>query len=82
MLPQAARPPKDIIHKSPQEYLDWISQLPIDLQNEILHLTLPCSLLKEEGKVCLPGGPGLAASQQSISMCHSYTVADIRQPRK
>ncbi|XP_076789945.1 orphan sodium- and chloride-dependent neurotransmitter transporter NTT5-like isoform X4 [Arvicanthis niloticus] len=68
VLPQAAWPPKDIIHKSPQEYLDWISQLPIDLQNEILHLTLPCSLLREEGKFM--EGPGLpyVAFSQAISL--------------
>ncbi|XP_028644846.1 orphan sodium- and chloride-dependent neurotransmitter transporter NTT5-like [Grammomys surdaster] len=68
VLPQAASPPKDIIHKSPQEYLDWINQLPGNLRNKILHLTLSCSLLVEKGKFM--EGPGLpyVAFSQAISL--------------
>lgn len=62
VLPQAAWPPQDIIHKSPPEYLNWISHLPSSLQNEIVQLTLPCSILVQKEKVCLSEGPGLAAT--------------------
>lgn len=65
MLPQVAWPPKDIIHRSPLEYLDWISQLPKNIRNEVAHFTLPCSILVQKEKVCLSGGPGLAAFQQA-----------------
>ncbi|XP_052019177.1 orphan sodium- and chloride-dependent neurotransmitter transporter NTT5-like isoform X2 [Apodemus sylvaticus] len=68
VLPQAAWPPQDIIHKSPPEYLNWISHLPSSLQNEIAQLTLPCSILVQKEK--LMEGPGLAyvAFSQAISL--------------
>lgn len=58
MLPHAAWPPIDIIHKPPLEYLTWINQLPNNLKSEVIHQTLPCSILLQKEKVCLSGGPG------------------------
>lgn len=81
VLPQAAWPPKDIIRKTPLEYLDWISHLPRNLQNEIIHLTLPCSLLMEKKKVCLSGGPDLAPSQQTTVLIIMTQPPYIHEPQ-
>ncbi|XP_038943374.1 uncharacterized protein LOC499151 isoform X3 [Rattus norvegicus] len=68
VLPQVAWPPKDIIHRSPLEYLDWISQLPKNIRNEVAHFTLPCSILVQKEKFM--EGPGLAyvAFSQAITL--------------
>nr|XP_048293980.1 orphan sodium- and chloride-dependent neurotransmitter transporter NTT5-like isoform X3 [Myodes glareolus] len=68
VLPQAARPPQDIVHKPPEEYLYWISQLPLKLQQRVVHFSLPCSILVQKEKFM--EGPGLAyvAFSQVISL--------------
>ncbi|CAO2632834.1 Sodium-dependent neutral amino acid transporter SLC6A17 [Lemmus lemmus] len=68
VLPHAAWPPQDIIHKPPLEYLDWIRQLPRNLQEEVVHFSLPCSILVQKEKFM--EGPGLAyvAFSQVISL--------------
>lgn len=48
VLPQTSWLPKDIIHRPPQEYLTWVGQLPRNLQKEVVHLSLPCSILAQE----------------------------------
>ncbi|XP_028717734.1 orphan sodium- and chloride-dependent neurotransmitter transporter NTT5-like [Peromyscus leucopus] len=55
VLPQTSWLPKDIIHKPPQEYLNWVSQLPRNLQKEVVHLSLPCSILVQEKVMESPG---------------------------
>ncbi|XP_059134954.1 orphan sodium- and chloride-dependent neurotransmitter transporter NTT5 isoform X2 [Peromyscus eremicus] len=36
VLPQTSWLPKDIIHRPPQEYLNWVGQLPRNLQKEVM----------------------------------------------
>ncbi|CAH7457211.1 orphan sodium- and chloride-dependent neurotransmitter transporter NTT5 [Phodopus roborovskii] len=68
VLPQAVWPPQDIIHKHPMEYLHWVSQLPRNLQEEVVHFSLPCSILVQKEKFM--EGPGLAyvAFSQAVSL--------------
>ncbi|XP_059134960.1 orphan sodium- and chloride-dependent neurotransmitter transporter NTT5 isoform X3 [Peromyscus eremicus] len=55
VLPQTSWLPKDIIHRPPQEYLNWVGQLPRNLQKEVVHLSLPCSILVQEKVMESPG---------------------------
>ncbi|XP_011249212.1 solute carrier family 6 (neurotransmitter transporter)-like isoform X3 [Mus musculus] len=68
VLPKAAWPPGDIIHKPPLEYLAWINQLPNNLKSQVIHQTLPCSILIQKEKIM--EGPGLSyvAFSQAISL--------------
>ncbi|XP_038170076.2 sodium-dependent neutral amino acid transporter B(0)AT2-like [Arvicola amphibius] len=68
VLSHSAWPPQDIVHKPPREYLDWISQLPSELQKEVVRFSLPCSILVQKEKFM--EGPGLAyvAFSQVISL--------------
>ncbi|XP_021023166.1 orphan sodium- and chloride-dependent neurotransmitter transporter NTT5-like isoform X2 [Mus caroli] len=67
VLPKAAWPPGDIIHNPPLEYLNWINQLPSNLKSQVIHHTLPCSILMQTEKIM--EGPGLSyvAFSQAIS---------------
>ncbi|XP_041532475.1 orphan sodium- and chloride-dependent neurotransmitter transporter NTT5-like [Microtus oregoni] len=51
VLSQAAWPPQGIIHKPPVEYMDWISQLPSQLQADVVRFSPPCSILVQKGKL-------------------------------
>ncbi|XP_041492741.1 orphan sodium- and chloride-dependent neurotransmitter transporter NTT5-like [Microtus oregoni] len=68
VLSQAAWPPQGIIHKPPVEYMDWISQLPSQLQADVVRFSPPCSILVQKEKFM--EGPGLAyvAFSQVISL--------------
>ncbi|EGW03996.1 Orphan sodium- and chloride-dependent neurotransmitter transporter NTT4 [Cricetulus griseus] len=68
VLSQAVWPPQDLIHKPPLEYLLWINQLPRNLQEEVVHFSLPCSILVQTEKFMQ--GPGLAyvAFSQAVSL--------------
>ncbi|KAL1769326.1 orphan sodium-and chloride-dependent neurotransmitter transporter NTT5-like [Sigmodon hispidus] len=68
VLPQSALPPKDIIYKPPLEYLNWINHLPRNLQAEVVHFSLSCSILVQKEKFM--EGPGLAyaAFSQAVSL--------------
>ncbi|XP_055469432.1 orphan sodium- and chloride-dependent neurotransmitter transporter NTT5-like [Psammomys obesus] len=68
VLSQAAWPPKDIVHRPPLEYLDWISHLPMQIQQEVVHFSLPCSILVQKEKFM--EGPGLSyvVFSQAVSL--------------
>lgn len=68
VLSQAAKPPTDAIHRPPEEFLDWINQLPYHIQQEVILFSLPCSILAQSEKVCVSGRPGLAASQPATAL--------------
>ncbi|ELW47145.1 Orphan sodium- and chloride-dependent neurotransmitter transporter NTT5 [Tupaia chinensis] len=68
ILPQAAKPPKDILLRPPLDYLDWISTLPQHLQYQVIRLSLSCAITVQKGKIM--EGPGLsyAAFSQAVSL--------------
>ncbi|KAM9226272.1 orphan sodium- and chloride-dependent neurotransmitter transporter NTT5-like [Dugong dugon] len=68
VLPQEARPPKNILLLQSLDYLDWISNIPQNLQYQIIQLTPPCSIKTQKEKFM--EGPGLVfvAFSQVISL--------------
>ncbi|XP_005084880.2 orphan sodium- and chloride-dependent neurotransmitter transporter NTT5 [Mesocricetus auratus] len=73
LLPQAAGPPQDIIHKHPLAYLRWFSQLLRNTQEDVLRFSLPCSIMLQKEKFMK--GPGLAyvAFSQAVSLFPGYS---------
>ncbi|KAM9632794.1 orphan sodium- and chloride-dependent neurotransmitter transporter NTT5-like [Trichechus inunguis] len=68
VLPQDARPPKNILLLQSLDYLDWISNIPQNLQYQIIQLTPSCSIKTQKEKFM--EGPGLVfvAFSQVISL--------------
>ncbi|XP_053464096.1 orphan sodium- and chloride-dependent neurotransmitter transporter NTT5-like [Nycticebus coucang] len=68
VLPKEAKTPENILLMPPQNYLDWINDLPPHLQYQIIHHALPCSIKVQTEK--LMEGPGLAyaAFSQAVSL--------------
>ena len=55
VLPQAAKPPEDILLLPALDYLEWIGSLPQHLQYQVIHFSPSCSIKTQKGKVCLWG---------------------------
>ncbi|XP_051005635.1 orphan sodium- and chloride-dependent neurotransmitter transporter NTT5-like [Acomys russatus] len=68
VLSQAARPPTDIVHRPPPEFLDWINQLPEHVQHEVVHFSLPCSILVKKEKFMEGIGLAYVVFSQVISL--------------
>uniref|UniRef100_A0A8C5K8S4 Transporter n=1 Tax=Jaculus jaculus TaxID=51337 RepID=A0A8C5K8S4_JACJA len=66
LLPQEAKPPKKIVFGPPQFYLDWISNLPLYLQDTVIRLSPPCNILVQEGKFMESPGLAYVAYSQAI----------------
>ncbi|XP_046538104.1 orphan sodium- and chloride-dependent neurotransmitter transporter NTT5-like [Equus quagga] len=73
VLPQDAKPPENILLQPPLDYLDWISNLPRHLQDQVVHFSPSCSIKEQKEKPSPPRfmeGPGLAfaAFSQVVSL--------------
>ncbi|XP_008567563.1 PREDICTED: orphan sodium- and chloride-dependent neurotransmitter transporter NTT5-like, partial [Galeopterus variegatus] len=68
VLPQHAKPPKNILFKPPLDYLDWINKLPQHLHHQVIHSSPSCSIKVQKEKFM--EGPGLAyaAFSQAVSL--------------
>ncbi|XP_066874294.1 orphan sodium- and chloride-dependent neurotransmitter transporter NTT5 [Kogia breviceps] len=50
VLPQDAKPPKDIPLLPALDYLEWINSLPRYLRHQVIHLSPSCSLKAQKEK--------------------------------
>lgn len=64
VLPQDAKPPENILLQPPLDYLDWISNLPRHLQDQVVHFSPSCSIKEQKEKVCLCGQEGASHRPQ------------------
>ncbi|XP_070080799.1 orphan sodium- and chloride-dependent neurotransmitter transporter NTT5-like isoform X7 [Equus caballus] len=50
VLPQDAKPPENILLQPPLDYLDWISNLPRHLQDQVIRFSPSCSIKAQKEK--------------------------------
>ncbi|XP_025705619.1 orphan sodium- and chloride-dependent neurotransmitter transporter NTT5-like isoform X2 [Callorhinus ursinus] len=68
VLPQDAKPPEDILLSPALDYLEWISNLPQHLQDQVIHSTPSCSIKTQKEKVMEGPGLAFAAFSQAVSL--------------
>ena len=51
VLPQNAKPPKDILLLPTLDYIKWINSLPGHLRQKVIHLSPSCSIMVQKEMV-------------------------------
>ncbi|XP_070414315.1 orphan sodium- and chloride-dependent neurotransmitter transporter NTT5-like isoform X4 [Equus przewalskii] len=68
VLPQDAKPPENILLQPPLDYLDWISNLPRHLQDQVIRFSPSCSIKAQKEKFMEGPGLAFAAFSQVVSL--------------
>ncbi|XP_065775459.1 orphan sodium- and chloride-dependent neurotransmitter transporter NTT5-like [Muntiacus reevesi] len=68
VLPQNAKPPKDILLLPTLDYIKWINSLPGRLQQQVIHLSPSCSIKVQKEMFMQGPGLALAAFSQVVSL--------------
>uniref|UniRef100_G3MWQ9 Transporter n=2 Tax=Bos TaxID=9903 RepID=G3MWQ9_BOVIN len=68
VLPQNAKPPKDILLLPTLDYIKWINSLPGHLRQKVIHLSPSCSIKVQKEMFMEGPGLALAAFSQVVSL--------------
>ncbi|KAF4011227.1 hypothetical protein G4228_002729 [Cervus hanglu yarkandensis] len=68
VLPQNAKPPKDILLLPTLDYIKWINSLPGRLRQQVVHLSPSCSIKVQKEMFMQGPGLALAAFSQVVSL--------------
>ncbi|CAM9970140.1 unnamed protein product [Rangifer tarandus platyrhynchus] len=68
VLPQNAKPPKDILLLPTLDYIKWINSLPGRLRQQVIHLSPSCSIKVQKEMFMQGPGLALAAFSQVVSL--------------
>ncbi|XP_061244958.1 orphan sodium- and chloride-dependent neurotransmitter transporter NTT5-like isoform X1 [Bos javanicus] len=68
VLPQNAKPPKDILLLPTMDYIKWINSLPGHLRQKVIHLSPSCSIKVQKEMFMEGPGLALAAFSQVVSL--------------
>ncbi|XP_069857102.1 orphan sodium- and chloride-dependent neurotransmitter transporter NTT5-like [Dipodomys merriami] len=66
ILPQKAKPPDDMLHRPPMDYLAWITGLPKHLQHKVIQLSPSCSIMVKEEQFMEGLGLSFVAFSQAV----------------
>ncbi|KAM4825373.1 orphan sodium- and chloride-dependent neurotransmitter transporter NTT5-like isoform 2-T2 [Thomomys bottae] len=68
ILPQKAKPPDDMLHRPPVDYLAWVTGLPRHLQHKVIQLSPSCSIMVKKEQFMEGLGLSFVAFSQAVSL--------------